>query len=77
MKTRVSIPDAVYEAAERLAERRQCSRSSLYTQALERFLAETDSDEVTTRLNAVYANKSSELPLTLQAAQHSALIESW
>ena len=77
MKTAVSIPDAVFEAAERLAERRQCSRSSLYTQALERFLADADADEITTRLDAVYAQESSELPTALQSAQHRALIESW
>ena len=77
MKAAVSIPDAVFEAAERLAERRRCSRSSLYTQALELLLADADADEVTTRLDSVYARESSELPPALQDAQHRALIESW
>lgn len=77
MKTAVSIPDAVFEAAERLAERRQCSRSSLYTQALESYLADADADEVTARLNAVYARESSELPPALRDAQYRALVEPW
>lgn len=77
MKTAVSIPDEVFEAAERLAERRRCSRSSLYTQALELLLAAANADEVTTRLDTLYAHESSELPPALRAAQHRALIESW
>ena len=49
VKVAVSIPEAVFEAAERVAERRRCSRSSLYTEALERLLAHEDSKEVTAR----------------------------
>lgn len=75
MKTAVSIPDAVFQAAERLAERRRCSRSRLYTQALELLLA--DADEVTNRLDTVYGQEPSELSPALRAAQHRALNESW
>ena len=77
MKTAVSIPKAVFEAAERLAESRRCSRWSLYIQALELLLAVADADEVTTRLDTVYAREASELSPALCAAQHRALIESW
>lgn len=77
VKVAVSIPDAVFQAAEDLAARRQCSRSSLYAQALERLLAEADGDDVTTRLDAVYAEEPSELDPTLRDAQDRALAEPW
>ncbi len=55
MKTAVSIPDDVFEAAEDLARRMNTSRSQLYATALRALL---DSDgEVIERLNRVYANE--------------------
>ena len=77
MKVAVSIPDAVFEAAEELAARRRCSRSNLYAEALERLLAESDGDEVTARLDAVYADVSSGLDETLKEAQAGALSDPW
>ena len=73
----MSIPDAVFEAAEELAARRRCSRSNLYAEALERLLAEADGDEVTARLDAVYAEVSSGLDETLEEAQAGALPDPW
>ena len=77
MKVAVSIPDAVFQAAEDLAARRQCSRSSLYAQALERLLAAEDRDAVTARLDTVYAEEPSELDPALWDAQARALAERW
>lgn len=77
MKVAVSIPDPVFEAAEELAARRKCSRSYLYAQALERLLFEADGDDVTARLDAVYADESSELDEALREAQAKALDEPW
>ena len=77
MKIAVSIPDTVYEAAERLAARRRCSRSSLYAEALERLLAQEDSEEVTARLNAVYSEEPSQISDELLEAQGRALKERW
>ena len=77
VKVAVSIPDTVFEAAEELAARRRCSRSSLYAQALERLLAEADSDDVTARLDAVYEDEPSGLDPALQDAQAQALAEPW
>ncbi len=73
VKMEVSIPDPVYEAAEELAARRRCSRSSLYTQALENLLAEADGDDVTARLDAVYAHGSSGLGDAFSDAQARAM----
>ncbi len=45
MKTAVSIPDQLYEAAERLARRRGVRRSQLYAEALQRLVADQVSDD--------------------------------
>lgn len=56
MKTAVSIPDPVFQAAERLAERLGLNRSQLYTRALNLFIADTVGDDVTARLDDIYAD---------------------
>ena len=53
MKTAVSIPDDVFEEAERLADRLQTSRSQLYARALAEFVARHDDDRVTAAMNTV------------------------
>ncbi len=53
MKTAVSIPDDVFEDAERLAGRLQTSRSQLYARALSEFVARHDDDHVTAAMNQV------------------------
>jgi predicted transcriptional regulator len=52
MKTAISIPDDVFEEAERLADRLQTSRSQLYTRALAEFVARHDEDRVQAAMNA-------------------------
>jgi len=58
MKTAVSIPDPVFEAADRVAARRGISRSELYAQALRELLARDDADDVTARLDAVHGERA-------------------
>jgi metal-responsive CopG/Arc/MetJ family transcriptional regulator len=53
MKTAVSIPDEVFEEAERLAERLKTSRSRLYSQALREYVRRHSPDHVTESLNRV------------------------
>lgn len=60
MKTAISVPDDVFQAGERLAHRLRLSRSGLYAKALQEFLARHD-DEITRRLNEVYAHESSAI----------------
>jgi hypothetical protein len=55
MKTAISIPDQTFQHAEVLATRLGVSRSALYTKAVEELLERTRSDEITKRLNEVYA----------------------
>ena len=79
MKTAVSIPDPIFEAADRLARRRRMSRSALYAEALELLLAnQADADaEITRRLDEVYAEQDSTLDPFIAAAQAEALREEW
>lgn len=53
MKTAVSLPDNVFEGAERHARRTRKTRSQLYAEALTEYLARHAPDEVTEGMNAV------------------------
>ena len=53
MKTAISVPDRVFEEADRLAGRLAKSRSQLYTEAMVEYLTRHDPDTVTQRLNEV------------------------
>jgi metal-responsive CopG/Arc/MetJ family transcriptional regulator len=56
MKTAVSIPDDVFEKAERLARRAKRSRSELFSAALAEYVARHAPDEVTEAMNRVCAD---------------------
>ena len=53
MKTAISIPDPVFESAERLATRLDKSRSQLYSEAVAEYVDRHDPESVTERINAV------------------------
>jgi len=55
MKTAVSIPDELFEGAERLARRTKKSRSRLYGDALKEYLARHAPDETTEAMNRACA----------------------
>lgn len=76
MKIAVSIPDALFEAADRAARRLGLSRSQLYARALERFLADEPDDAITARLDQVYASEDSAIDPALAHAQRRAVAES-
>lgn len=77
VKTAVSIPDPIFEAADRLARRRRISRSELYAEALAKLLDSDESTEVTERLDDVYSSGPSELDTGLAALQALAVDEDW
>jgi len=54
MKTAVSIPDRVFESAEKLAARLGVSRSQLYARALASLVEKHREDLITSRLNEIY-----------------------
>ena len=55
MKTAVSIPDELYQGAERLARRTKKSRSRLVSDALREYLARHAPDEVTDAMDRACA----------------------
>ena len=77
VKTAVSIPDPIFEAADRLARRRRISRSELYAEALAKLLDSDESTEITERLDDVYSERPSELDTGLAELQALAIDEDW
>ena len=75
MKTAVSIPDEVFEAAEQAAKKLGVSRSELYSNAVREFIERYRREYVTEKLNEVYAEheSSSELDRGLAALQTQSL----
>ncbi len=55
MKTAVSVPDDVFQRAERLARREGRSRSEVYSAALREYVARHSPDEVADALDRVVA----------------------
>jgi predicted transcriptional regulator len=51
MKTAISLPDAVFRDAERLAKRLRKSRSELYREAVVEYVARHEPEAVTDALN--------------------------
>lgn len=73
MKTAVSIPDEVFEEAERLAERLKTSRSRLYSQALREYVRRHSPDHVTDSLNRVVDDLGVEDDAFVRAAARRTL----
>ncbi|MEO6711646.1 MAG: CopG family transcriptional regulator [Planctomycetota bacterium] len=69
MKTAVSVPDEVFEAAEELALEMGVSRSGLYARALAEYLARHGRDDVRERLDTVYAHAKSGVDTRLEELQ--------
>ena len=73
MKTAVSIPDEVFEKAERLARRMKKSRSELFTNALAEYVARHVPDHVTETMNQVCAEIGPEPAPFVSAASRRML----
>jgi metal-responsive CopG/Arc/MetJ family transcriptional regulator len=58
MKTAISIPDPIFQAADSLANRLGVSRSEFYAKAIEAFIEQNKNRDVTARLNQVFAGTS-------------------
>lgn len=74
MKTAVSIPDRIFQSAEKLAVRLGVSRSELYARALAN-LVDKHREDITSQLNQVYASggEGSTLDRNVAALQHRSL----
>ena len=69
MKTAISIPDPVFQAAEGLAHRLGISRSELYATAVAEYTKSRKALNVTELLNQVYQDQKSELDDALSTMQ--------
>jgi predicted transcriptional regulator len=61
MKTAISVPDRVFEKAEKLARRLKKSRSQLYSEAVAEYVSRHDPASVTAALDALYETADSRL----------------
>jgi ligand-binding sensor domain-containing protein len=80
MKTAISIPDAIFEEAERLAKIRGWSRSELYSNAVSAYVNSERFLGVREKLDAVYGQKfddSAVDPLLAKAQARSLPKEKW
>jgi predicted DNA-binding protein len=73
MKTAVSLPDEIFESAERLATQRGLTRSALYAQALEAFLKANEIDPLTEAINRVADEVDTRLDPVLKRLQNASL----
>lgn len=73
MKTAVSLPDELFEAADTLARRLRVSRSQLYASALEAFVQRYRDETITKALNRVYDQESSSLAPVISALQRASI----
>jgi metal-responsive CopG/Arc/MetJ family transcriptional regulator len=80
MKTAISIPDDIFEQAERLAKTRGWSRSELYATAVSAFVNSERFMGVREQLDLVYgegADDSGVEPLLAEAQARSLAKENW
>lgn len=73
MKTAISLPDAVFHAAERQAKRARKSRSQLYSEALSEYLSRHSPEEVTEAMNQVVDQLDEAPDVFVMAAAQSVL----
>ena len=73
MKTAISHPDKVFEAAETLAGRLGNSRSELYSNALKAYLQKFNRDHILQQLNQVFAEEDASLDPSLATLQSMSL----
>jgi len=68
MKTAISIPDALFADAERLARRLKKSRSALFSDAVAEYLARHDPEAITEAMNEVCSEVDARPDPALSAA---------
>ncbi len=80
MKTAISIPDEIFEQAERLAKTRGWSRSELYANAVSAFVNSERFSGVREKLDALYGDGAADSrvePLLAKAQARSIAKDKW
>ena len=73
MKTAISLPDSLFQAAESLAKRTGMSRSELFRAAVTDYIEAHKHDQVREALDAVYSEQPSQLDEELMRMQTMSL----
>jgi predicted transcriptional regulator len=73
MKMAISLPDRVFQDAERLAERMQKSRDQVFSEAMAEYVARHDPDAITEQINAVCAEVDTRPDLFVATAARQVL----
>ena len=69
MKTAISIPDELFEAADRAAKMLEVSRSELYATAVLEYVNRHRNKDITEKLDEVYASNDSSVDPNLTNVQ--------
>jgi metal-responsive CopG/Arc/MetJ family transcriptional regulator len=78
MKVAVSVPDQIFEAAERLAKQRSVPRSQIFAEALAAYVESRSSETITSELNEIYCREESAVEDGfVQAQLESISHETW
>lgn len=75
MKTAISIPDSVYNAAEQLASRLGESRSELYSKAVDNYIKQHQDVKVTEKLNDLYEKNISSFDSAIESTRKRAWLK--
>jgi hypothetical protein len=74
MKTAISIPDEIFEQAERAAKRLGLSRSELFTKAVKEFLDQRSATNITRSYDAAFGDGEDDLIEFRRRASRQALL---
>ena len=78
MKTAISIPDEIFDAAEELSKRLKISRSKLYSTAVSVYVHNHRNKAITDALNKIYAKEGSSIgPIVATMQRNSLPKEKW
>ena len=78
MKVAVSVPDAIFDAAERMAKQRRVPRSQLFAEALQEYVSRHGSETVAAKLNEIYGAEDSTVEEPLAQGQYASIEhEAW
>ena len=69
MKTAISIPDRIFQSAEKLAARLGVSRSELYAKAVAALVEKHSDDLITSQLNEIYGPDGEDSALDPETAR--------
>jgi metal-responsive CopG/Arc/MetJ family transcriptional regulator len=73
MKTAISIPDPIFEAAEMMANRLGMSRSELFTTAMKEYMKFHQYEDVTESLNRIYQKTEDSVNEQLRTMQSNSI----